>query len=141
MSQDAGTMEPLDPPFEQFVPRTEPEAIFLRTLLQSNGLGLDLWWSDDPWVSVTLTQIRGNVAVDDVRLDFDGTSIRGGYDPSGLQDLYTPIEATVVNLDPPDGIVLSGPPDQLAKAAMEWFEEVAAKWRDGRRHRVLGSGR
>jgi hypothetical protein len=129
--------EPLHPPFQAFTPRSLAEATFLGKLVEAD-LALDLWWSDDPWVAVTLTEIRDGVASDNARLDFDGSSIRGGYDPSGLQDMHTRIELTRVDFGPPDGIALTGSPEELAAAASAWFAEVWARWQNGRRYRPVG---
>jgi hypothetical protein len=128
--------EPLDPPYGDYVPRSEAESRFLRTLL-STDLGFDLWWGDYPWVTISLAENREGVWADHARLDYDGSSIKGGYDSSGLQDNGTPIEASAVDLGGPDGIVMTGTPEELAEAAATWFAEVAAKWRDGRRRKVI----
>lgn len=50
--------------------------------------GLDYWLHQDadgiPWLLVSLDFTEANVVHDNLRLDFDGTGIRGGWSPAFL---------------------------------------------------------
>jgi hypothetical protein len=121
--------------FDDIEPRTPEERAFLGILLPrvpDLDVRLDSVDGWTPWISVMLEFFFEGDYLDSARLDYDGRSIKGGFDGSFGQDGGTPFDLTEIKTEPPDGIAMVGAPDELAAAAATWFEDVRARWRDGR---------
>jgi hypothetical protein len=106
--------------------RTLGEAEFTNALRERvPNLKVEVWpqvTNGHPWLLVSWN--------DNLRLDFDGRSIRGGWSPSSLNwDCDVPAQLAGTDTAPPDGIeMLQGTPTELANAAASWFERRAADW-------------
>ena len=80
----------------------------------------DVWLHHDssgrPLVSVTRSRIvNGKLAALALRLDYDGSEIRGGWVPESR--LLDELDASG-----PDGIIRVGEPEALADLAGDWFD-------------------
>lgn len=115
--------------------RTPQEAAFLSALL-ARVPDLDVWLheTDDghPWICFSLDFRWGNTRSDTLRLDFQESSILGGWSPwhshsefEWANELQHSLQARDAGVDtsPPDGIELSEqPPEVLAETAAKWFQ-------------------
>ncbi len=105
--------------------RTDQERRFLARLRElANGRALFDAWDLYPQLVVTLTvdDPEENVIVRTLRVDYDGSSLRGGEDPSSQID-------PELDSSDPDYFELTGyaSPEALASQAFDWFS------RQGRR--------
>lgn len=113
---------------------TSAEDAFLKRLLVHRPPYLDVWLHTDadghPWMLISLDFTEARAVRDTLRLDFDGTSIAGGWSPYFLNgDEGVRAEAASIALAPPDGIQLSDrAPAELVDAARRWFDEHWKNW-------------
>jgi hypothetical protein len=114
-------------------PRTAEEAEFLDALF-AEVTYLMIWPHEDPtgeqWLCLSTDFVEDGVVHDTLRLDFDGTSIVGGWSPSFLNgdDGFRAHDAGI-DTGPPDGInVADESPAALAQSAADWFRKHEAKW-------------
>ncbi len=113
--------------------RTEAENRFLATLLPGRPR-LMVWPRSDvggaPWLCVSLDFSEGNRIQRTLRLDFDGTSLRGGWSPGFLNwDDGVRAEDAGVDTLGPDGLALDTPDaDEAGRTAGRWFDDHIARW-------------
>lgn len=109
----------MDDDYPWDVGRTEAEREFLGCLrsLSNDRAHFDAW-AFHPQLVVTLTigDMEHNVVIRTLRVDFDGSSVRGGEDPSGQ------IDSDLID-GAPDYFALSGQRSisDLARQAFDWF--------------------
>jgi hypothetical protein len=119
-------------------PRTAAEATFLSVLF-ARCPGLDVWehrrGDGAPWLIVSTDFSVDRRIHDTLRLDFDGTSVCGGWSLHFLNgDDGVPAADCGVLTEPPDGLPpTSGDPASLAAIAAAWFEHHLATWSTGPR--------
>jgi hypothetical protein len=107
-------------------PLTKDEAEFL-SLLYTDRPWLDVWRHQDadgtPWLIVSHDFTRGKHILRTLRLDFDGTAIRGGWSPASLNwDDGVRAEEAEVDWRSSEGLGRTAPVADLAQAAGEWFD-------------------
>jgi hypothetical protein len=119
-------------------PRTSAERTFLRVLCSRiPALMVRLHGTDaDPWLCVALDFSEENQVRDTLRLDFDGSTIAGGWSPSFLNgDDGVRAHDAGVDTGPPDGIQTSDrSPEELAEVAAAWFQRHEREWWTSERH-------
>jgi len=111
--------------------RTQAEQEFL-TLLLDGRPWLDVWLHQDvrgEWACVSYDFSRDGVVVDTLRLDFDGSTVRGGWSPANLNwdDGVRAAEAGI-DFDGSDGLNATGSAPDLAAAAGVWFDGHRQAW-------------
>ncbi len=124
-------MRELDPP--------KHEEIFFREM-QRRIPELQDWYHEDPdggpWMLVSYDFLEGSAVRETLRVDYDGTQLRGGWSPSCLNwdDGVRAAEA-LIDTGPPDGlsIDLASDPRQAAAIASTWFQAHIERW-----NRLLG---
>ena len=93
-------------------------------------LGYDLhdWYHEDPdgqpWMMVSFDFMERESVRDTLRVDYDGTSLKGGWSPACLNwDAETRAEEAHIDTSPPDGLDVEGMRDAQHAAAVagEWF--------------------
>ncbi len=115
-------------------PRTHAEHEFLSALLPQ--IHLHIWLHQDPdgspWL-IASCDLHGHRGSATLRLDFDGTSILGGWSPSGLNwDDGVRGRDAGLGGDSADEIFLQDPdPAVLASNAAAWFSRRISIWLDG----------
>ncbi|HEX4519553.1 MAG TPA: hypothetical protein VH063_08250 [Gaiellaceae bacterium] len=124
--------------FEDVDPRTAAEASFLQALYVCRP-DLDVWprgTESEPWLCVSSDFIYQGRVCDTLRLDFDGTSIAGGWSLYFLNgDDGVRAHDAGVDTRPPDGIeVEDGSPSDLARTASEWFKRHSMEYWTSERH-------
>ncbi|MCA2213001.1 hypothetical protein [Jidongwangia harbinensis] len=93
------------------------------------------WYHQDPdggpWMLVSYDFVEGNAVRETLRVDYDGTQLRGGWSPSCLNwdDGVRAAEA-LIDTGPPDGlsIDLASDPREVAAIAAAWFEAHIERW-------------
>jgi hypothetical protein len=82
-----------------------------------------------PWLLVSLDWVKGRSIAATPRLDFAGDSIVGGYSPANLNwDDGVPAAEAGIDPSEPGGIHRVGNAEQLASAAIAWFQDRADRW-------------
>jgi hypothetical protein len=82
-----------------------------------------------PWIIASWDFVVDDCIHDTLRVDFDGKRILGGWSPACLNwDDGVAAEEAGIDTSPPDGIVLEGTPEELAEAAIRYFEDHIARW-------------
>jgi hypothetical protein len=79
--------------------------------------------------------VEGGAVRDTLRLDFDGSTIAGGWSP-GLLNWDDGVRADEAGVDttPPEGIEASGKDAvALARLAADWFEDHRSNWQASKR--------
>jgi hypothetical protein len=112
---------------------TAEEASFCADLC-NRVPGLDDWYHVDsdgtPWMIISYDFVVDNVVRDTLRLDYDGSTLRGGWSPAFLNwDDGVRAEAAGINTDPPDGLCirdLTG--HDTTSIAAAWFAEHITRW-------------
>jgi hypothetical protein len=115
------------------------EEIFFREM-QRRIPELQDWYHEDPdggpWMLVSYDFLEGSAVRETLRVDYDGTQLRGGWSPSCLNwdDGVRAAEA-LIDTGPPDGlsIDLASDPRQAAAIASAWFQAHIERW-----NRLLG---
>jgi hypothetical protein len=114
--------------------RTHAENAFLSALLPQ--VHLHVWLHRDPdgspWL-IASRDLHSHTGSATLRLDFDGSSILGGWSPAGLNwdDGVRGRDAGLVG-DGADEIFLQDPdPALLASEAAAWFSRHISVWFDG----------
>lgn len=71
---------------------------------------------------------RAGAIVDTLRLDLDGSSVKGGWSPANLNwdDGVRAVDASIA-IDGSDGHI-AGDAETLAAAAGKWFDRHRASW-------------
>ncbi len=138
---EPGLMSAREPPLASFrmnddggprSARTPAEDTFLSLLLDGRPR-LDVWLHEDedgtPWTCVSRDfSVAGGIH-DTLRLDFDGTSVLGGWSPANLNwDDGVRATAAGVDFQGPDGLRVTGSVEDLAAAAARWFDRHVATW-------------
>ncbi|QIS10609.1 hypothetical protein [Nocardia arthritidis] len=96
--------------------------------LRTQVAAIDDWYHADDdgtlWVIASLDLVDRNGHIHDtLRVDYDGTSLRGGWSPAGL-NWDDGVRATSAGIDtsPPDGLCHDNiAPLEAAQTAAEWF--------------------
>ena len=107
-------------------PPTQDEPHFIAEV-QRLVPGVQDWYHEDadgtPWVIVSYDVMGPNGIADTLRVDYDGTAIRGGVSPANLNwDDGVRADATGMDLAPPEGIQVADlSPIEAAQAASEWL--------------------
>lgn len=112
--------------------RTAAEDAFLSLLLDGRPW-LDVWLHSDedgtPWTCVSHDFTVAGGIRDTLRLDFDGGCVLGGWSPANLNwDDGVRARAAGVDVDGLDGLRVTGPVEDLATAAAQWFDRHMATW-------------
>ena len=112
----------------------EHEQVFFREMHRRIP-ELQDWYHQDPdgrpWVLVSYDFVEGNAVRETLRVDYDGTQLRGGWSPSCLNwdDGVRAAEA-LIDTGPPDGLSIdsAGDPEQAAAIASAWFQGHIEHW-------------
>ncbi len=112
---------------------TAEEASFFADL-GKRVLGVDDWYHVDsdgtPWMIISYDFVVDSVVRDTLRLDFDGSSLRGGWSPAFLNwDDGVRAEAAGMDTDPPDGLWIQDLTGRdTTTIAATWFADHIARW-------------
>ena len=112
----------------------EHEALFFQEM-QRRIPELQDWYHRDPdgepWMLVSYDFVKGHVVHATLRVDYDGSRLRGGWSPSCLNwdDGVRAAEA-LIDTGPPDGLSfdLADDPREAAAVAAAWFRAHLARW-------------
>ncbi|MGW7682465.1 hypothetical protein ACWGID_17115 [Kribbella sp. NPDC054772] len=111
---------------------TDVERAFFEGL-SARVPGLDEWYHEDsdgtPWMLVSHDFVIGNAVTDTLRVDYDGTNLRGGWSPACLNwDDGVRADDALIDTSPPDGLRLDDvAPGPAAAATARWFAEHIAR--------------
>ncbi|MGQ5265257.1 hypothetical protein ACTWLT_31345 [Micromonospora sp. ZYX-F-536] len=112
---------------------TDEERTFFSELLWRVP-GLHDWYHEDPdgtpWIVASYDFVVGDHVHKTLRLDYDGTNLRGGWSPACLNwDDGVRADEALIDTAPPDGLRLDGvDPGAAAVAASSWFAMHLDRW-------------
>lgn len=84
------------------------------------------------WLCVSRDFTADGAIVRTLRVDFDGSGVRGGWSPAALNwDDGVRAEEAGVDVAPPDGILVeTSDPDAAADLVAQWFDAHERNWHD-----------